>query len=122
MSHRLIYNQTCNLHGAEGRNISLDLQNEHINRAFNDDINTFRSNISESSVARSSRALGPMTETLKKVDTIAHVKKPSGKHIGPTVENDFEAVLKVLLSEHVISCPGRPYSHTLYKLLTFYSK
>lgn len=64
-------------------------------------LNTFRSYISESSVARSSQVLGSMTEMLTKVDMIAHVKKPSGKHIGPIVEKDFEAILKVLLSEQV---------------------
>ena len=101
MSHMLVYNRTCNFQGGEGSNISLDLHNEHINRAFKDGINTFRSNISDSSVARSSQALGPMTEMLKKVDLIAHVKKPSGRHVGPTLQKDFEAILKVLVSEKV---------------------
>ena len=109
MSHRLVYNRTCNLHG---RNIPLDLQNEHLNRAFKDDINTFRSNISDSSVARSSQALGPMTDMLKKVDLIAHVKEPSGKHISPTVQRDFDTILNVLISEQVFYAKeGRAHKH-----------
>ena len=91
---------------------SLDLQNEHINRAFKDDINTFRSNISDSSVATSSRSLGPMTEMLKKVDLMAHVKKTSGKHIGRTAGKDFECILKVLLNEQVFYAKeGRAHKH-----------
>ena len=50
MAHRLVWNWTCNPKGGEGENVPLDLQNEHLNRVFKDDINRFRANISESSV------------------------------------------------------------------------
>ena len=47
MAYRLVWNRTCNLRGGEGNTILLDLQNEHLNRTFKDDINTFRANISD---------------------------------------------------------------------------
>lgn len=62
---------------------------------------TFRANISDS-VARSSKALGPMTEMLEAVDRIVNVKKPSGSHIGPSLKSDFKSILKVLLDENVL--------------------
>ena len=101
MSHRLVWNRTCSIDGGEGRNIALDLQNEHLNHAFKDDINIFRSNISDSSVTRSSQAIGPMTDMLTSIDKMAHVKKPCGRHITPSVAKDFDSVLKVLIDEEV---------------------
>ncbi len=56
MACRLIWNRTCNPKGGEGNNVSLDLRNEHLNRTFKDNINTFRANISDKSVARSSQS------------------------------------------------------------------
>ena len=55
MAHQLIWNWTCNLRGGARHNIPLDLQMEHFNRVFKD---TFRSNISEKSISRSSQAIG----------------------------------------------------------------
>ena len=70
MADRLIWNRTCNVNGGEGNNIPLDLMVEHYNRVFKDDLNTFRSNIGEKSVGRSSRAIGIMKEMLDKFDSI----------------------------------------------------
>lgn len=101
MAHRLVWNRTCNPKGGEGKNVPLDLHNEHLNRVFKDDINTFRANISDTSVSRSSQAIGPMMDMLTAVDTMVHVKTPSGRHIGPSIKLDFESILEVLLDEEV---------------------
>ena len=86
MAHRLVSNRTCNPKGGKGKNIPLDLHNEHLNRAFKDDINTFRANISESSVARSCQAIGPMMDMLKAVDTMVQVKIASSRGSLPDQE------------------------------------
>ena len=93
-------------------NIPLDLHNEHLNRVFKEDINTFRANISQSSVSRSSQAIGPMMDMLKAVDTMVQVKTPSGRHIGPNLKLDFESILKVLVQEEVFQTKkGRKHKH-----------
>ena len=49
---------------------------------------------------------------LKTVDKIAHVKTPSGRHIGPSLKLDFEMVLKVLLEEELLKTKeGRIHKH-----------
>ena len=103
MAHRLIWNRTCNSKGGEGKNVSLDLQNEHLNRNFKDAIRTFHGNISDISIARSSQALGPMSEMLTSVDKMVHVKTPSGQHAGPSVKSDLKCMLKVLVDEEVFT-------------------
>lgn len=83
MAHQLTWNRACNVSG-EGKNIPLDFMVEHYNRVFKDDIHTFRSNIGEKSISRSSQAIGVMKELLERFDSIIKIKKPSGRHIKPS--------------------------------------
>ena len=94
-------NHTYNVRGGEGNNIPLDLQNEHLNRTFKDDINTFQANVSDRSVSRSTQAIGQVTDILKRVDSLLGVKTPSGRHIGPSVQKDFATLLQTLQEEKV---------------------
>lgn len=102
-AHQLIWNRTCNFNGGKGNNIPLDLQLEHLNRVFKDNINTFRANISETSVCRSSRVIGPLKELMDKFDKSMGIKVPTGKHVGPSTEKDFDLILRVLLREDVFN-------------------
>ena len=101
MAHQLTWNRACNVSGGEGKNIPLDLMVEHYNRVFKDDINTFRSNIGEKSISRSSQAIGIMKELLERFDSIIKIKKPSGRHIKPSEQKDFEVIVKILVNEGV---------------------
>ena len=78
---------------------------EHYNRVFKNDINTFRSNISEKSVSRSSQAIGTMKELVDRFDTMIKIKikKPSGRYIRPSEQRDFEVILKILVNEGVFT-------------------
>ena len=42
-----------------------------------------------------------MTDMLTSIDKMAHVKKPCGRYITPSVVKDFDSVLKVLIDEEV---------------------
>ena len=42
-----------------------------------------------------------MSEMLHKVDTIIHVKKPSGEHISPSITKVFDDILNAPLCERV---------------------
>ena len=88
MAHQLFWNRTCNSRGGQGHNIPLDLQIEHHNRVFKDDIGTFRSNITEHSVTRSGQVIGPLGSLLDNFDSQASVKHPSGKHSNNQVSTD----------------------------------
>ena len=103
MGHQLIWNRTCNLNGGAGHNIPLDLQMEHFNRVFKENINTFRSNISEKSISRSSQAIGPIQKLIDTFDKVNKLKQPSGKHIRPSVTKDFKIILQTLKTEKVFT-------------------
>ena len=111
LAHQLMWNRTCNTKGGQGKNKELDLQNEHINRVFKDDINTFRSNLTEHSIARSGRAIGPMMKIIEHFDKVLDVKQESGHHEMPSLEEDFNLVLNELQREMVFTkIPGREHS------------
>lgn len=79
MGHHPICNHTCTLIGDAGHDIPLDPQMEHFNRVFKENINTFRSNISEKSISRSSQATGPIQQLIDIYDKANKLKQPSGK-------------------------------------------
>lgn len=114
MGHQLIWNRTCNLNGGAGHNIPLDLQMEHFNRVFKENINTFRSNISEKSISRSSQAIGPIQQLIDTFDKVDKLKQPSGKHIRPSVTKDFEIILQTLKTENVFTHTTRR-EHVYFK-------
>ena len=66
-------------------------------------IYSFRSNIDEKSESRSSRAIGTMKEILDKFDSIIKIKRPSGRHIDPSDQRDFEIMVKSLVNEAGLS-------------------
>ena len=96
MAHQLVWNRTCNSRGGQGRNIPLDLQLEHNNRIFKDDIGTFHSNITEHSVTRIGQVIGPLSRFLDNFDSHTSVKYPSGKHSKPSVQKELELITKCL--------------------------
>ena len=73
-AHQLMWNRTCNTKGGAGNNLPLDLHNEHLNRVFKEDINTFQLNLTSNSVARSSQAIGPLSDLLSTLDKNLNVK------------------------------------------------
>ena len=101
----------CNTKGGQGKNKELDLHNEHINRVFKDDVNTFRSNLTEHSIARSGHAIGPMIKIIEHFDKLLDVKQELGYHEMPNLEEDFKLVLNELRREKVFTTiPGRQHS------------
>ena len=96
MAHQLKWNRTCNTHGGKGKNKQLDLHNEHVNRVFKDDINTFRANISEHSITRSGNAVGPIMKIIEHFDEILAVKQDSGKHAKPHQDEELKLIVTEL--------------------------
>ena len=110
-AHQLTWNRTCNTNGGKGNNIPLDLKNEYLNAVFKDDINTFRANITEHSVQRSSRSVKRVSDALKKFDEATHVRSDSGRHVVPDTSEDFQLVLGVLQEEKIFTHQlGRQHS------------
>lgn len=71
------------LHGTEpaipvADMVHMFLHNEHLNREFKDDLNTFRSNITDNSITRSSQSIGPLSQLMRRINSFLHVHSPTG--------------------------------------------
>ena len=63
-----------------GKNVSMDLHMEHINRACKNAMGTLGSNICESSVSRIGKRIGEITKVTDYFDEVNYVRNESGKH------------------------------------------
>lgn len=102
-----IWNRMVNTRGGLGKNISMDLRLEQLNKLLKDMLRCLGVNITEKSAERCSRALKLVEEILFTIDSELRVKKPKGHHITAKREKDF----KVLLDE--ISKRGKLFAHDL---------
>lgn len=110
-AHQLVWNRTCNPKGGDGNNVELDLHQEHLNRVFKDDINTFRANITDASIKRSGNAIGPISAFLQSVDKQLNVRSPSGRHAMPSTKADMDLIIKCLCKQEVfLNIPNRCHS------------
>ena len=109
MGHQLIWNSTWNVTGGTGHNIPLDLQMEHLNQIFKENINTFRFNISEQSISRSSQVIGPIQQLISKFDKANKLKSLSHQvaNIFTLVAKDIEIILQTLKTEKVFTYTTR---------------
>ena len=80
LAHQLMWNRMCNTKGGKDKNKELDLHNEHINKVFKDDVNTFRSNLTKHSIARSGHASGPVMKIIEHFDKVLDVNQTLGHH------------------------------------------
>ena len=64
MAMQLIWNRTINTHGYEGKNISADLQMEHLNRQAKDFIAGLGSNITDEAVQQIGKSLRQTVKVL----------------------------------------------------------
>ena len=104
-SQSLIWNRMVNTKGGSGKNISLDLRLEHLNKLLKDMLRCLGVNITEKSVERCSKALKSIEEILCSIDMELRVKKPKGQHIIAKKDKDF----KILVKE--ISKRGELFAH-----------
>lgn len=87
--------------GRTGKNVSMDLHMEHINRACKMSMGSLGPNTSEESVGRIGRSISASMKTLSEFDRANNVKKESGKHSQRSVSLDMEKLVSKLQDVNV---------------------
>ena len=88
MAHCLTWNRFVNHKGKLDTNLPMDLEVEHDNKYFKDDICAYRGEITEKSVSRVSKSMQITESIIKNFDKITHIKCPSGVHTDASIEDD----------------------------------
>ena len=111
LAQELIWSRFINTHSAPGRNIPVDLHQEHLNRVCKDSIKGLQSNKVETAITRIGKALGTISPVLDQFDEQHNVKKPSGAHKVPHAESDRDMIVRHLLKYKIFaSNDGRFHS------------
>ena len=112
MKQQLTWERTINVHGKSGRNVSMDLHMEHINRECKQAMGVLGSNINDSSVARIGKSIGELMKISQQFDKVNNLKEESGRHRRRTVEGDMKKLLMELNTVKVFDhIPGRKHSN-----------
>ncbi len=112
MRQQLTWERTINVHGKSGRNISMDLHMEHINRECKQAMGVLGSNINDSSVTRIGKSIGELMKISQQFDKANDLKEESGRHRRRTVEGDMKKLLTELNAGKVFDhIPGRKHSN-----------
>lgn len=86
------------------------MQNEHLNRVLKDEINTYRAQLTQRSIERTGKAIGPTMQILTNFDKICLIKPESGKHPEPQQKEDLDTIIRELKTQDVFTFkPGRKY-------------
>ena len=109
-SAELLWSRFVNVHGRPGRNIPLDLHQEHLNRVCKDAIQGLGMNKSEKAITRVGKAMGTLFPILCHFDEDNAVHNYSGTHSPPSSEKDINMIIHQLQqSKAFTNIPGRKH-------------
>ena len=96
-----MWNRVCCTHNGLSNNIPLDLELEHLNRVFKDDLKTFHTHLSEKSIRKTANAASAFDNILRKFDEHLEIKPDPGLHAAPDQTSDVNIVVKTLVDAGV---------------------
>eukprot|EP00794_Sanderia_malayensis_P008580 gene8580-9497_t len=111
-AEQLVWDRTVNRKGGKGRNISCDLRLEQLNCLTKELLHNLGVNLNEKNAKRESHALDFLQKMLESTDKDLTTTMPSGHHKVKSKKNDFDHLVKNLLSKKVFKLtPGREHEH-----------
>ena len=110
LAEELIWSRFVNTRGMQGRNIPLDLHQEHLNRICKTCIECLGANKRGETIVRSSKIVGTIDAVLTAFDKDNCVSDVSGVYKQPSHQKDLQIVTKELLHSKVFKViPGRQH-------------
>ena len=111
LSHQLIWNRTVNHRGKPETNHPNDLDLEHQNKLFKDQVHNYRGTFTEKSISRVSRSATVIDKNLASYDKSVKVFRPSGEHTSANTDEDILTLIKSFQERRVFDCiPGRSHA------------
>jgi L1 cell adhesion molecule like protein len=108
MAYSLTWNRFVNHQGHMYSNHPMDLDLEHDNKCFKNDICSYRGEITERSVNRVGRSVESTDEIVGNYDKKTAVRKPSGRHTQKSTTDDVMIIVEQLQDANVYDrIPGR---------------
>ena len=97
--------------GKPNTNHPNDLDLEHQNKLFKDQIHSYRGVFTEKAIARVSRSAVTTEQIMKIYDSSMKLFKPSGEHTAANTDSDVAELIKQFLQKKLFDySPGRQHS------------
>ena len=111
VKQQITWARTVNHKGGCGKNIPVDLFNEHLNRTLKDTLHGLGANITEERIVSVSRAVQCLSSICHKADTELGIPPTSLHHTTQSSEKDEKLIIEELLRKsHVFDyVPGRTH-------------
>ena len=116
-AEQLLWSRFVNTLGWAGHNIPCDLHLEHLNRACKTAINALGANITEKTLLRTGKCIGPLTKVLNNYDSENELKKASTTHSSARANKDIQTIVKQLEDTNVFSKCSVPRAHRSFSKL-----
>ena len=112
LAYQLIWNRTVNHQGKIDTNHPNDLDIEHQNKLFKDQVHSYRGEFTDKTISRVSRSVVTTDKVMKAFDHSMKVFRPSGKHQSINTEDDIWQLIQQLTERKVFNyTPGRCHNH-----------
>ena len=108
---QVTWSRTVSTRGGIGRNIPVDLHNEHLNHVVKTAISHVGANISTESILQCGKSLKCLMSVLQNFDKQHDVPPPSSAHTQASLAKDEDAILEVLVRKANVFdyVPGREH-------------
>ena len=100
-AEQLMWSRFINTAGIKGRNIPVDLHQEHLNRVIKTIISGMGANKTKQAIVHCSKALGTIDEVIQQYDKINNIASQSGAHGKPPSKKELGIIIKELQSNQV---------------------
>ena len=107
MKQQMMWERTVNVHVKPGRNVSMDLHMEHINKECKQAIGSLASNIGDKAVNRIGQSIGELMNVSHQFDSV-NLRDPSGRHHRRSVQLDMEKMLEQLNGVNILVAESIP--------------
>jgi hypothetical protein len=108
---QILWSRTVNTHGGSGRNIPVDLHNEHLNRTLKDYMHGLGANVTEERIVNISKSLQTLFTICQNADAILGIPPISLHHTSHSSEKDEKLIIEELINKSRVFeyIPGRSH-------------
>ena len=111
VAYHLKWGRFINTHGGQGRNISCDLHNEHLNKLFKDIVHNLGTNLTEATVTRAARSVSTLYDIAYSFDKETEVPVTQSAHSTLDDDREVKQVVSVVAKAKVFEVKkGRNHS------------
>lgn len=103
MKHQLIWSRTVNVHGRMGKNVSMDLHMEHLNRNLKSCIRHLGANVAEKTIQRTGYCLRHLMNITSNYDKSTSIPLESAFHTSRSLSRDLKLVMDELQATDVFN-------------------